>query len=85
MMLGKIEDRERRGHQRIRWLDGIIDLMDMALSKFQELGTKAKYICFTTRQVHKFIVMESIIKNLFSLKPSLNNFNTHAVAFPRWL
>ena len=36
LMLGKIEDRRRRGQQRIRWLDGITDLMDMNLSKLRE-------------------------------------------------
>ena len=44
-MLGKIEGTRRRGQQRIRWLEGIIDLMGMSLSKLQEMMKDREDLC----------------------------------------
>ena len=53
LMLGKIEGKRKRGRQRLRWLDGITDLMDMSLSKLQEMVKDRGVWCAAVNGVTK--------------------------------
>ena len=77
LMLGKIEGRRRRGWQRMSWLDGITDSMDVNLSKLQEIVKDREAWCITAHGVTESDTTEQLENNLLKNVQDLSeNYKT---------
>ena len=88
LMLGKIEGWRRRGQQKVRWLDGIIDLMDMSLSKLQEMVKGREVLCAAVHGVTKSQIQLSDwteLKMPWKSKKIISGQDTNVKFFPTLL